>query len=88
VTGDGLLAGRGIRGPSVCGGQGAEDVAGGESNLDALHRLGGDGLCDTLVELMRVMQMLLVLLVATHHYRWWHLPLRLRLRLRLVLLQV
>jgi hypothetical protein len=36
VTGDGLLVGRGIIGPSVCGGEGAEDVAGGESNLDAL----------------------------------------------------
>jgi hypothetical protein len=61
-----------------------EDVAGGESNLDALQRLGGDGLCDTFVELMRVMQMLLVLLVATHRHRRWHLP----LRMRLVLLQV
>ena len=42
AAGDGLLAGGGISGPGA-GGR-VEDVAGGERSLDALQRLGGDGL--------------------------------------------
>nr|ACN31156.1 unknown [Zea mays] len=82
AAGDGLLAGRGIGGPGVRGGGGVEDVAGGESSLDALQRLGGYGLRVPLEELMRLMQLLLVLLVAARRHRRRHL------RLRLVLLQV
>ena len=80
ASGDGLLAGGGISGPGA-GGR-VEDVAGGERSLDALQRLGGDGLRVPLEELMRLMQLLLVLLVATRRHRRRHL------RLRLVLLQM
>jgi len=82
AAGDGLLAGRGIGGPGVGGGGGVEDVAGGEGSLDALQRLGGDGLRVPLEELMRLMQLLLVLLVTARRHRRRHL------RRRLVLLQV
>ena len=82
AAGDGLLAGGGISGPGAGAGGRVEDVAGGERSLDALQRLGGDGLRVPLEELMRLMQLLLVLLVATRRHRRRHL------RLRLVLLQM
>ena len=63
AAGDGLLAGGGISGPGAGAGGRVEDVAGGERSLDALQRLGGDGLRVPLEELMRLMQLLLVLLV-------------------------
>jgi len=44
ASGDGLLAGGGISGPGAGAGSWVEDVAGGERSLDALQRLGGDGL--------------------------------------------
>lgn len=84
TAGDGLLAGGGVGGPGAGGGGGVEDVAGGEGGLDALQRLGGDGLGVPLEELMRLVQLLLVLLVAVRRYR----RRRRHLRLRLVLLQV
>ena len=78
AAGDGLLAGGGISGPGAGAGGRVEDVAGGEGSLDALQRLGGDGLRVPLEELVRLVQLLLVLLVAVRRH----------LRLRLVLLQV
>ena len=60
AAGDGLLAGGGISGPGAGAGGRVEDVAGGERSLDALQRLGGDGLRVPLEELMRLMQLLLV----------------------------
>ena len=67
AAGDGLLAGGGISGPGAGAGSRVEDVAGGERSLDALQRLGGDGLRVPLEELMRLMQLLLVLLVASRY---------------------
>ena len=78
AAGDGLLAGGGVGGPGAGAGGGVEDVAGGEGSLDALQRLGGDGLRVPLEELVRLVQLLLVLLVAVRRH----------LRLRLVLLQM
>ena len=82
AAGDGLLAGGGISGPGAGAGGRVEDVAGGERSLDALQRLGGDGLRVPLEELVRLVQLLLVLLVAVRRHRRRHL------RLRLVLLQM
>ena len=82
AAGDELLAGGGVGGPGAGAGGGVEDVAGGEGSLDALQRLGGDGLRVPLEELVRLVQLLLVLLVAVRRHRRRHL------RLRLVLLQM
>lgn len=46
------------------GSRGVEDVAGGEGGLDALERLGGDGLRVPLEELLRLLQLLV--LVGRH----------------------
>lgn len=83
AAGDSFLLG-GRVGGGGCGGSGiggVEDVAGGEGGLDALERLGGDGLRVALEELLRLLQLLVLLVLVGARHRH-------RRRLRRLLLQM